>query len=170
MYSIYDLILLFSRLFTIFPNHHSHYLRKSYSDIKKTMNNNPKLIETNDIKTLPNKSHYILINTYKGVEFINYLDILLLEADGLRTIIHKPLSKIIVNKSLMYFEFLTGVDNFIRITRSYIVNTDKITTIKSKNNTKRKEIHFENGFYFELKSPAKNQVLRDFLKRKYYFV
>lgn len=116
------------------------------------------------------KAPLLLINSAKSIEFLKLDTIQLLEASGFKTLIHSESGAYCSGKPISNFEFLESFNSFFRVTRSYIVNADKIVKVENIQNSKGSIVFLDNGLSFELRSAAKCKELTDYLKQKYYFV
>lgn len=112
----------------------------------------------------------ILLNSSTSIEFVNTSDILYLEAAGVNTFVYTSNRKFISGKNLARFSFITDFKNFIRVTRTYIINADKIAKIANRNKGVGRDVVMSNGNIIELKSGIRNHELNNFLKSAYYFV
>ncbi len=86
-----------------------------------------KLLQEN----LSGKSKKIVLNHTKGIEFLNTADVLFMKGDGAYTEIFKrDGSKTVASKNLKQFEeMLSDQPQFIRTQKSYIVNTEFVSSI-----------------------------------------
>lgn len=82
-------------------------------------------------ENLSGKSKKIVLNQTKGIEFLNTADVLFMKGDGAYTEIFKrDGSKILASKNLKQFEeMLDDQPHFIRAQKSYIINTEFVTSI-----------------------------------------
>lgn len=126
--------------------------------------------ETRGLETPIVKTPILLINSSKAIDFIKLDTIQLLEASGFKTIIHSESGDYCSGKPLSNFEFLESFKSFFRVTRSYIVNADKIVKVKNTLVGKGSTVLLESGLSFELKSATKCKELTDYLKDRYFFI
>lgn len=99
--------------------------------VNKIISNNNNYSDNTILKKLDSllresENPRIGIPTEKGMEIINYEDILYLEADSGYSIIYLTDGKIVSSKRLVYFEENLSKRSFIRIHRKYIANTNAI--------------------------------------------
>ena len=92
----------------------------------------PKVVERLDVlkENLKDKVlKKIALPVADGLKFVALSDVLYLEADGAYThVVLADNARLLISKKLKEFEtMLSGVDNFFRTHRSYIINTDAIT-------------------------------------------
>ncbi|MCW5908278.1 MAG: response regulator transcription factor [Chitinophagales bacterium] len=82
-------------------------------------------------ENLSGKSKKIVLNQTKGIEFLNTADVLFMKGDGAYTEIFKrDGSKIVASKNLKQFEeMLDDQPHFIRAQKSYIINTEFVSSI-----------------------------------------
>ncbi len=80
------------------------------------------------VENLPNNFQKIGLPSLEGVTFVSVEDIIRLEADGNCTIFYlKNKQKILVTKTLKYYQALLGDQSFHRIHGSHLVNLKHIT-------------------------------------------
>lgn len=108
-------------------------------------------------RNLEGKSNVICIPVYNGYEYIPVKDIECLEADGSYVHIYMNGQKQkTISRNLKYFEnALRGISNFVRVHRSFIVNTDYIASVsKSDGGT----VILTNGMKAEIARGRRNEV------------
>lgn len=95
---------------------------------KQTQHSSYQLLKDN----LNGKPKKIVLNQTQGIEFLNTEEVLFLKGDGAYTQIHKnDGSKIVASKNLKQFEELLQDDaRFIRVQKSYIINTKLVECVK----------------------------------------
>ncbi|QVY67209.1 LytTR family DNA-binding domain-containing protein [Polaribacter sp. Q13] len=114
--------------------------RATTSIVNKTNNNRITLLKENK-KTvkkiaIPYKSDYVILNI---------TDLLYIEADRMYSIIHtKGDKKYLASKKLSYYENLLCDENiFIRVHRSWIINSNKIVSYSKKDKMITLDSHFK---------------------------
>jgi two-component system LytT family response regulator len=82
-------------------------------------------------ENLAGKSKKIVLNQAKGIEFLDTADVLFMKGDGAYTEIFKQDgSKVVASKNLKQFEeMLNDQPQFLRVQKSYIINTNFVTSI-----------------------------------------
>lgn len=117
-----------------------------------------------------NKVPLILLNSSTTIEFVNTSDIVYLEAAGVNTFVYTSKQKYTSGKNLARFNFITDFRNFFRVSRTHIINADKIVKIANMNEGIGRNLVMANDSIIELKSGIRNHELNNFLKSAYYFV
>ncbi|WP_273566123.1 LytR/AlgR family response regulator transcription factor [Maribacter halichondriae] len=82
--------------------------------------------------TSEEKSDSITVKSGYDLHKLKYSDILYIESDSEYVVYHTAPSKIMSNQSLKKLEDLLPNDIFMRVHRSYIVNTQKVSALKGR--------------------------------------
>jgi two-component system LytT family response regulator len=98
----------------------------------------------------------IAINSHKGINYIELVDVLYIEASGMYSVIHTSKDQTIVSKPLKDFEFLEA-SGFFRIHRSYLVNTKEV---KKLNKIDCHEVELKNGASVPIARTKKEEFIR----------
>jgi two-component system LytT family response regulator len=97
----------------------------------------------------------IAVNSHQGINYIELVDILYIEASGMYSVIHTLTDQTIVSKPLKDFEFLEA-SGFFRVHRSYLVNTK---VVKKLNKVNCHEVELKNGITIPIARTKKEQFI-----------
>lgn len=73
-----------------------------------------------------NRAGKIALSTSEGIDIVNLEDILYIQSDSNYSIFHLSDTKIMVSKTLKYFEDILGDNDFLRVHHSYFVNLKQV--------------------------------------------
>lgn len=111
--------------------------------------------DKNDLYQTTISDKKIAINSHQGINYVELIDVLYIEASGMYSVIHTLNDQIIVSKPLKDFDYLE-ISGFFRIHRSYLVNTKLVKRIIRSD---CQEVELKNGITIPIARTKKDEFI-----------
>ncbi|MEM9547981.1 MAG: LytTR family DNA-binding domain-containing protein [Bacteroidota bacterium] len=137
-------------------------LEKAVSDVRKNLEEKNKVnraeILLQNIAAVHNQNRKLVLPTMEGLEIVKMSDIVYCEADDNFTHFHfTDGRKLMICRSLKFYESALDNFGFYRIHRSFIINLDHITRyVKGKGGA----VIMENGKEIQVANPKKSELIQ----------